>query len=457
MKVMKLALIGTAALAAASVTARADDLADLKAQIEALNGRISQLEAAPAVPAGYQLLSVSKQDAIVVPGLDMDKGFGKTATTVGIMPTADVPASTVIQWSGYARAALVYSKTKWNYTAGLAKDVAAGVLPVTSDDLDVLARGQLKVVGTTDTAVGEVGAQVQLRGNYDGHGDAGVIMNEAWGWWKMTPELTLGGGYTGSLANIGYGYDAACNCYYTDNAPVALNPGDATQMRLSYASGPLSFALALEDATQTVAYAEPWLNAKGVTNTAVVAADGLGVTGEIKYSGDAFSAEVSGGWWDTSGTPLAPAAGLGKIVATDTTTDAYQIGAGVGFGLGDMASISMAAGMGRQATGDKYWKGSILASANLSDAVHAEIAYGHTNWGSSAGSAGGMIQYKGKTDAVLAGIYYDPVSQLTIGLEGEWYRTTYKGLATGGAGGLAVTESAKQTTTQVDLVTVFRF
>jgi hypothetical protein len=41
MKVLKLALIGTAALAALSVTARADSLSDLKAQIEALNGRIS--------------------------------------------------------------------------------------------------------------------------------------------------------------------------------------------------------------------------------------------------------------------------------------------------------------------------------------------------------------------------------------------------------------------------------
>ena len=33
--------------------------------------------------------------------------------------------------------------------------------PKTSDDLDVYARGQLKVVGKTDTAVGEVGAQMQ--------------------------------------------------------------------------------------------------------------------------------------------------------------------------------------------------------------------------------------------------------------------------------------------------------
>ena len=110
MKVMKLALLGTAALAAVSVSARADDLADLKAQIEALNSRISQLESAPSVPAGYQLLSVADAPAIVVPSLDVDPAFGPTATTIGILPTADVPASTTIQWSGYARAAIAYGE-----------------------------------------------------------------------------------------------------------------------------------------------------------------------------------------------------------------------------------------------------------------------------------------------------------------------------------------------------------
>ncbi len=45
MKIMKLALLGTVALAAVSVNVRADDLADLKSQIEALNSRISHLAA----------------------------------------------------------------------------------------------------------------------------------------------------------------------------------------------------------------------------------------------------------------------------------------------------------------------------------------------------------------------------------------------------------------------------
>ena len=98
-----------------------------------------------------------------------------------------------------------------------------------------------------------------------------------------------------------------------------------------------------------------------------------------------------------------------------------------------MASLSIAAAAGQVSDGDDFWGVSALLSANLSDAVHAEIAYG-------------MKDYDNETNyndnyGVLAGIYYDPVSQLTIGLEGE-YRNP---------------EGANNNTTTVDLVTVFRF
>jgi len=444
MNAIKIALLGTAALAAVSVSARADDLSDLKAQIEALNGRISQLEATPSVPAGYQLLSVAKAPAIVVPSLDIDNSYGATATNVGILPTADVPASTNVQWVGFARAALVHYREKWSASL----PVVPAVIPGNVKDLDIFARGQVKVTGTTDTSVGTVGATVTLRGNFDGHGNAGVTMPEAWGWWAMTPELTLGAGYTGTLANIGYGYDGSCNCYYTDGAPVGLNPGDTTQMRLSYASGPLSFAIALEDASQNVTAGIPYKAAAPLR----IAGNHLGAAGEIKYAGDAFSAEVSAGWWNTGGELISKVVPYSNA-PIDKTSDSYQVGIGAGFNIGDMAKISTAAGMGRLVDGSKYWKASILASANLSDSVHAEIAYGHANFGSHVDVV--TTAYKSKTDAFLAGIYYDPVAQLTIGLEGEWSRSKFSGM--GATIGTAGTGGAKVTTSQVDLVTVFRF
>jgi hypothetical protein len=426
MNMMKIALLGTAALAAVSVSARADNLSDLKAQIEALNARVAAVETAPAVPAGFSLMTVGKADAIVVPGLEADKGYGKTATQIGIMPTADVdaPASTVIQWSGFVRAALTYTDGFPHASQGIARgdDVQA---------FDVLSRAEIKVVGKTDTAVGEVGASVKLRaefgsfGGFNRTGTTGAGFNGGgtsgggakpnftlpggWGWWKMTPELTLGGGVDGSLAGIGYGYDGACNCYYTDNANAGYgHAGDPAQMRLSYASGPISVAIALED----------YLN----DNTIGASGSSLGVAGEIKYSGDTVSGEVSAGYW------AAPVSG---------PEDAYQVAAGLGFALGDMAKISVAAGIGSgHLLGDDYWKASILGSVNLSEVAHAEIGFNHFD----------SEIVGGDQNAVLAGVYYDPVSQLTIGLEGEWIDDEGE-----------LSPGVNNSSISADLVTVFRF
>ena len=70
MKTMKVALLASAALAAVSVSARADDTAAIKAQLEALTARIAQLEAAPAVPIGYSLLTISEGTTTEIPGLE---------------------------------------------------------------------------------------------------------------------------------------------------------------------------------------------------------------------------------------------------------------------------------------------------------------------------------------------------------------------------------------------------
>jgi hypothetical protein len=378
MKMMKIALLGTAALAAVSVSARADELSDLKAQIEALNARVASVEAAPTVPAGYQLLSISKGAASQIPGLEADRHMGDTSTKISIMPTADAPASTSVEITGLVRAAIVWDDYQANLNAG-------------DDDVSIRTRGQIVIQGKTETAVGEVGAKVSFRANETGFGDPSVSSNEQWGYWAVTDELTLGGGYTGSLSGIGYGYDGKCNCYYTDNAAAGYGHGDTTQMRLSYASGPFGFAIALEDDEST-----------GSDN------DDLGVAAEMKFSGDMFSGEISGGYWESD--------------------DAW-VGLGIGANL-DMFAVSMSAGFG-EADDNGFWKANILVSANLSDAVHAEVGFNHFE-----GSDGLADQ-----DAVLAGIYYDPVDKLTIGLEAEHI----------------MNEGGSNDWTRVDLVTVYRF
>ena len=345
MKTMKVALLATAALAAVSISARADDASALKAELAALNARVAQLEASPALPTGYSLLTIAEGQTSATPGLEVlhkdAVALGDKSTVIGIMPTADMPASTTIEWSGYVRAAIVYSKVQ-----GYEKDTS------------IRTRGQLNVKAKTDTSVGEIGVKIGLRVNGTTLDvNNGVVSNEYWGYWAMTPELTLAGGYTGSLGNIGYGYDGACSCYYTDNADAAFNPGDSKQMRLSYASGPLSMAIAVEDATRD------FLSASGGSVFGGGDSD-LGVAAELKYTGDAFNGEISAVWRNSS------FAG---------ESDPYQIGAGIGFSLGDMASISLAAATGKLYNNQKFYGASVLASANLSEAIHAELGVAYKN------------------------------------------------------------------------------
>jgi hypothetical protein len=344
------------------------------------------------------LLTIAEGTTSATPGLEVLKkdavAAGDKSTVIGIMPTADMPASTTIEWSGYVRAAIVYSKTQ-----GFDKDTS------------IPTRGQLNLKAKTDTAVGEVGVKIGLRAQGTAlDNNPTVVSNEYWGYWAMTPELTLGGGYTGSLGNIGYGYDGACTCQYTDNFfDSAFNPGDAKQMRLSYASGPLSMAIAVEDATGGGFFSG--------TNS------DLGVAAEIKYSGDAINGEISAVWHNSSGF---------------NESDPWQVGAGVGFSLGDMASLSLAAAAGEIYSGNNFWGASALASANLSETIHLELGAAYRNWSNSANV--GFVPFADSL-SVLGGLYYDPVSQLTIGLEAEYFNP----------------KGGNNNTASVDLVTVFRF
>ena len=146
-----------------AIAGRSDDdsARQTKAQIESLNARVATMEAAPSVPAGYSLLTMSEAPAIVVPGLEVRDSNAKSATvtTIGVLPTADVPASTVIQWSGSVRAAIAYTDHDF--------DVGAPGGYVDYDELHLKARGRLDVTGTTDTAVGEVGASMSFFGDFD--------------------------------------------------------------------------------------------------------------------------------------------------------------------------------------------------------------------------------------------------------------------------------------------------
>lgn len=450
MKSIKMALLGGAALAVTAAAAQADDLDALKAQIEALNARVAAMEATPSVPAGYSLLTIAEVDRVSTPGLDLtsreDFNYGKKSTIISVLPTADAPAGANIVWSGYARAALVYRNydvsadyETWNTAEDFWQSEDVG--DNSRDDWDVLARGQLRVQANTDTAVGEVGVDIRLRADYDGVSGAGedVYADVAWGYWAMTPELTFGGGFAGSLANIGYGQDGATISSYTQT--VAFNPGDTSQLRLSYGSGPFTMAVAVEDASTGLG---TFFN-DGIGNP--VNYDALGVAGEVKYSGDMFSGEISGVWRDVSNVDEDENPELSQFIPDSW----WQVGAGLQFGLGDFGFLSFAAAMGEgPATdfgtnntyvggsteldnsnivwwGNDWWGASALAHIDVSDEVVAEASVGYISRDFNDVTADAPFgpwenSWAAESDrwVFAGGLYYNPVEQLTVGLEASY-------------------------------------
>jgi hypothetical protein len=110
-----------------------------------------------------------------------------------------------------------------------------------------------------------------------------------------------------------------------------------------------------------------------------------------------------------------------------------------------MFSISAGAQMGSDENDRDFWGASILASMNLSDTSHIEVAYGHKEYDEQLNSYDTV-------DAVLVGLYYDPVDQLTIGLEGEWINKGAYDYDDGDDGEIEANDSF-----QIGVVTVFRF
>jgi len=417
MKMIKIALLGTAALAAVSVSARADSLSDLKAQIEALNARVASIETAPAVPAGYSLMTISDAATITAPGETLDPMyFGPTASTIGIMPTADAPAAVNIQWSGFVRAALVYNASALDATYSA---ILANETHTSTHDLHIKARGELDVKATNDTAVGEVGVKMAFRSDIDGSILGGVTMPTAWGWWKMTPELAFGGGIDG-LGGVGHGTDKL-TAMYTDGALSVGGPGDRASFKVSYASGPISMDIA----------AQHW-----------VTGSSIGGAGQIGYAGDSFSAQVAG-WVHDNDWQIGAGATASMDMFTLSASGAYGHQSAHNFNV-------LKAGIAvpfTQGVGADYWGANVYASAALSDSIKAEIGYGYGLFNTTDPFLS-IFNLQETKNAVAGGIYYTPVSQLTMGVEGSWAHVNTSTTAP---------TNTDTTTIVADFVSVFRF
>jgi hypothetical protein len=180
------------------------------------------------------------------------------------------------------------------------------------DYFNLTSRGRLRVDAHTETAVGEVGGIIRLQST-DGN-DA--FMQIAWGYWKMTPDLELGGGYYDSLATIRAGLDWNGNgALY---AYTGLTNVKVSQFRLSYTGeNGLSLAASLERNT---------------------VGDLPAIAGSVMYKQESFFVTASAIWEQ-------------EVDETHTATyadteDNWFVGAGAGINLGERVHVEGAIGRG---------------------------------------------------------------------------------------------------------------
>jgi hypothetical protein len=394
MKMMKWALLGSAAFAVTATAAQADDLSALKAEIEALQSRVSQLEAQPqaSMPSGYSLMAFRDGQGTyegVLAERNADKVREDSGFTLSVLPTADMAPAAEVSVSGEIRTALIYTNDDVDID-----ELPGDDLDFTNDNLDVKVRGRIFVKGKADTAVGEVGGYFRLQadggGNFTDYKNT-TKMNKAYGWWKFAPNWELMAGYNDNTAALQVGWDWLAATGPTNSfGPSNINN---EQMRLTYTSGPLSFAISLEDPDYDTTVTDEGF-AHGVDQDNTVPA----IEAYLMYSSDAFTAQI---------------AGLYQV--SDESDDDWAIGGGGTIGITEGIQLTAGAvvgeGTGQYANNiapftadDQFWAASAGLLAHLSEDTRLELGVGYEDYDEG-----------GKALGFGGGVYWDPVSQVTVG------------------------------------------
>lgn len=372
MKTITSILLAGTAIAFGIANAHANDLAALKAEIEALQTRVSGLEAGPraALPSGYSLLSIRDGQAdfrVFRPEGQDDEVRADAGFTLSVVPTADAAPQAEVSVSGEIRTSLMYT------------DFEDG------DNVDVAIRARLMVKGQADTAVGKVGGYFRLQAN--GGGDfsdysESTKLNKAYGWWEFAPNWQLLAGYEDMTATLLQSWD-----FYGATAPTrTFGPSYIynEQLRITYADDTLSFAVALEDPD----------------NDEAGASDIPSLQAYAMYTSDPFTGQIVGLWQSDD---------LGD-------QDDWALGAGAKLGIAEGFDVIAAAVVGEGTSAyaanlapltadEEFWAGSLGVLANIAENTRVELGVGYEDYD----VAGEALGYG-------AAVFWDPVSQLTLGV-----------------------------------------
>jgi hypothetical protein len=413
LKWLRQALLGGAALSVLATGAQADELTALKAQLEALQSRVNQLETAssmPALPPGAKLLSVRKGQGTYAMNAALpaaDRLQEHQGYTIAITPTADMPAPvSEVTVSGEIRARMLYRDFEVDEFVDLDADDSADFdeFDFEEQDFDITTRGRLRVDGRTETAIGEVGGtlRIQATQNAPGSEDRDIQMNIIWGYWQMTPNFQLGAGFWDSLAAIQAGWD-----WNGEPALVGLNAGptnkSVSQFRITYSNGGLTLAASLED------------NNNRESDLFDVDAVFPAVAGYVAFDSGSFLVTASAVWESDD---------------TDTfadTEDNWMVGVGAIIRLSDMFRLEGAANIGEGYTAGiytlqnayendfEYWSANVLAVISFAEAMRVELGAAYSDVDHENDELFFDDDQVEKAWTVGASLFWDPVDQLTLG------------------------------------------
>ncbi len=378
-KTIKSGLLATAALVTISTLAHADALADLKAAIVGIDTRQAVGQASVGLPRGYSV--------------------NPTADAAGTDLAVEEPFVDV-KVSGYIKTGFIYSQVKTNG----------------DDKADFDVEGGVNVKGSVQSALGEVGATIQAKWDVAESTtnaatfalrDDGLV-----GFWQFADsmKLEMGRSNAGRLEN---GIDKNTRRIWTvanrrirsENAGNGFFDRDAFNafMGLAYSSGPITLQVRAHDAT------------RGIGAGLLADDDAIGVSAKAVYTGDVVGFEASGGYWGedgASGLPLASQTGV-KFLA----------GVGTELNFIEGVPLSFAAQYGELHNGTQSVKLSGSFGVTITDTIGAGFGGG---WTQISNTPAGMPNTPNNTSGnheelvAVAGVYYSPMTYLTLGLEGDW-------------------------------------
>ena len=312
-----------------------------------------------ALLAGTALVAASSAAMAETSFLSLSR---TAAGTFLVSPTADMPASaTEVSISGELRVlSSIYDYSGYDEA-----------------ESDMSSRARVVVKGSTETSVGTVGAYVRLQSS---NGDT-VTASKQYGYWQATPEWQILAGRTDSIGAIEAGVD------WNLNASLFSYSGGPTndthnQVRATYTTGPLSWAVAVEDTNDG-----SYTNSNG---------EDLAFGTAVKYTaGNGVDVVLNGVMQDDGNY------NTDYFVGAGLNTSFNSIGVTAAVGMGEGYEDALYEGI---SSDEGFTVASLGMTFGVSEATSVEVGLGYTD-----------TDNEGVNSDINAAVLWSPAKQLTLG------------------------------------------